>query len=765
MSLQVWLPLNGDIENRGCGDYIFTKQNSLIYEDSGKFQKSLGQGTILLNKNPLGLNGTICFWLYVDSNYNIAKGNILFGNSSTSAAIDNRKWSLFLYPDGNSLHSWGCMRDDMGGVNGSFSIDNCLPSDQWNHVVVAHDMNNQYIYVNGELIKTVRWDSSGNFTFNVTTAISPNNKTSGIKMNDLRLYDHCLSKNEIKEIYKCLTVHYTMNNQYNDNDNLLKGTKEWKNWLDKSSVIIEDEVLCMYASNQYPKYEPVKVTINEQYTVSVDAKADENFTATNGLILFDYLDSGNVRVKYDYGAGSFSTKWERKSWIITIPSNSRIDSLSLGVRATDNKRVYFKNLKLEKGAVLSPSWTPNPTDNLYSELGYDNTIEYDTSGYNNNGIIMNNPIYNIDSPLYNDGMVFNRENQNYIDLQETYITNQSTISFWGKVNSFGNWQRFFEFCNALQGQTGNHRILLGTFQGTNRLALHVYGGSEGTSNLYFNENLMTIDEHWHMYSIVFNKTNVKVFINGESVVDTTMTQELTSMVKQYSYIGKSSYSGDAYFDGSISDFRIYNTALNEDDILSLYQTKAKIDKDGNMFCNQYIEDNDVNTNLTKKSILNTKTLNENIGLYDMKTKILDDGSIWGRIFWHDYTISGNFNYETAISLGTKYVNENGKYSRLNELELFRNQNGAFEFLLDYPKVSETDFNRWIQTANPNSTVGGEGITQEQMGYETVSLSWTTFWKYGLAKGIGNGYISACAGLDCWWYSIGCYSWENGFART
>ena len=107
------------------------------------------------------------------------------------------------------------------------------------------------------------------------------------------------------------------------------------------------------------------------------------------------------------------------------------------------------------------------------------------------------------------------------------------------------------------------------------------------------------------------KKNLKVFIDGTSIVDATMTQELTSMVRQYSYIGKSSYSGDSYFDGNISDFRIYSTALSAEDIKQLYESKARIDKNGNVYCNQFIESSDMgNSNVDKKGILHTNNFIE-----------------------------------------------------------------------------------------------------------------------------------------------------------
>ena len=421
-------------------------------------------------------------------------------------------------------------------------------------------------------------------------------------MNDFRIYDECLSKEQIHQISQGLILHYPLNSGYG-NENLVPNLSQYTQlspYIRKTSAV-----------DGYVWMQGTTFICEPSTTYTIQVKSDGTCVDTHGgshsasekaFSIWLYLCNENTSKdpytgQYDNpiclknNNYSYEKKGNMYIWKYTTPSTTKYMSMRINgySNGTDSTSIKFWDFKIEKGKNLTYP-VPNEADNLYSKLGYNSTTEYDTSGLGNNGVMVNNIIHTSDTPLYDSSINLQKTNSNYIDLQNTYITNQSTINLWGKVNTFNNYQRFFEFCNALQGATGSHRITLGTYQSTQQLALRIYGGDTGITSLYVN-NITTIDTNWHMYSIVFNKTNLKVFIDGTSIVDATMTQELTSMVRQYSYIGKSSYSGDSYFDGNISDFRIYSTALSAEDIKQLYQSKARIDKNGNVYCNQFVEIN------------------------------------------------------------------------------------------------------------------------------------------------------------------------------
>jgi hypothetical protein len=54
-----------------------------------------------------------------------------------------------------------------------------------------------------------------------------------------------------------------------------------------------------------------------------------------------------------------------------------------------NGTFYVRHIKLEEGSVAT-LWCPNSSDAFATAMGLNNNIEYDTSGYGNNGVKIGN---------------------------------------------------------------------------------------------------------------------------------------------------------------------------------------------------------------------------------------------------------------------------------------------------------------------------------------------------------------------------------------
>ena len=81
---------------------------------------------------------------------------------------------------------------------------------------------------------------------------------------------------------------------------------------------------------------------------------------------------------------SFSTEWKKYSRTFTATEDSTSNPFVMYNGWVAGISLYIKDFKLEKGSKATP-WCPNKADSLYTTLGYNDNIEYDCSGYNNNG--------------------------------------------------------------------------------------------------------------------------------------------------------------------------------------------------------------------------------------------------------------------------------------------------------------------------------------------------------------------------------------------
>lgn len=408
MSLVVWLPLNGDSHNQGLKKYTEIT-NTLSYTTNGKVtEKCVDKGNLIYSKNPLQMVGTICFWLYPKSTaegYD-GKTNLIFGNDPFDGGF--RKWTLYMFPNNKSLHSWGCQKDGSKAPNGSFTYNNVLTESTWNHVCVAHDLKNEYVYVNGKLIGTVPWDSSGTYNFDINTFIIQDVTTTtgsnNFKINDFRIYDTCLSKAEIKEIAKGKMLHYTFENPYvmettNINSGLTLTTNKITTGTDDiGKYIIKPVELQWYDGLQVAQ---TNVKPGRYYTWSIDIMTTEDsyYQFDTNAFCNSSIHSGNdvhfiggrairsseniITVKDD---GTISKKgkleaykWER-AWVTVQMSadctNPYLSHNLCPIVGSKSIKMYYKNSMIEESPYPSPYATNGKRNPL--------TIK-DNSGMGNNG--------------------------------------------------------------------------------------------------------------------------------------------------------------------------------------------------------------------------------------------------------------------------------------------------------------------------------------------------------------------------------------------
>ena len=209
-------------------------------------------------------------------------------------------------------------------------------------------------------------------------------------------------------------------------------------------------------------------------------------------------------------------------------------------------------------------------------------VVYDVSGFGNNGTINGELSVSDDSPRYDISTKFNGSDSGIL-IDNLYLSNiintAVTYSFWIKPS----------------GENGARSVYFGSYSGNS------WSIEKTSSNLirgYWNGNpdisysgATIVDNIWQHVCITKNGTSdVKVYINGELKASSTATHNNLSFPTTYR-IGRDVRSGDGTpYKGLMSDFRIYATALSEEDVLELYHTPISLTSDGTLMTQgEYVE--------------------------------------------------------------------------------------------------------------------------------------------------------------------------------
>jgi hypothetical protein len=619
MSLQIWLPLNGNLENKGLSDINITGAN-LTIDTNGKigscYSFNGSNSSLLISNAPVikeWTESTVCFWIKNATN---AAQCIINHRTSVGKGL-----AVFIVSNKIRIDTDTSMT----------TFDYVCNFSQWMHVAIVSKTGTRQLYINGELIETknvtgtITYQSSGTYasiggsSTNTTTVNS--NWLQGL-LNDFRLYDEALSPMQIKLISQGLVAHYLLNNNGSGNNNLVIGsntdslnTNVWRYSMQtggntKSIELDETNTYCVKIERDntthsgwsflgYDNFLRDKIKTNTPYVLTFDCNASVagsitfsnlmNSNTTNGMVLVSSIQ----QIQKDVIANQWNHmvyKFITKDSFDDIQIQTQIIYLSVSTSLKDTGVVLkFKNIKLEYGDK-STSWCPNPEDSIYTQLGYNNNIEYDVSGYCNNGTKYNIVDYVSDSPRYSASTKFNGTNS-YINVgRGGMVKDEITINVWAYMDDWTKYNSRLISCT--EGGGWNFEPVSGK--------IHFAIGTGSTSNTYKNTSGYTLSElssGWHMFTGTYDGFTTKQYVDG--ILNTTNNAYTTKTPIFYHasnpiLIGAEASStqnpAGYYFNGYLSDVRIYATALSESDIQSLYNNSAFIDSSGNVYSTEYIEE-------------------------------------------------------------------------------------------------------------------------------------------------------------------------------
>lgn len=559
MSLQVWLPLTKDLRQQGLSSAIIVNNGASTstagklggcysFNGSSNYLYTTGQGYF-------GNNYSFAAWVYTTS----TSATQTIGCIRTAVGSG---FSLFLIG--------GKLRIDPGGNNVQWTTSYTYPANTWFHLVVTYDGTTVKYYINGEYkqsytatISSTYWGNTLSFGASQANGSSYGNYLNG-RLNDIRVYNHALSQMEVKQLSQGLMLHYPLN----------------RNGWGQENILLNSALEKTGASNvaQWFRWNTnTTLTANQTYTLSFDAK----MTIATDVFYISWSNNDSTQEVWNQGT-TVTTEYKRYSFTgVTTKTNinailmSNYKGYNRGNNNNTTGVLSVKNVKLELGSIATP-WCPNSSDTLATTLGLNGTIEYDCSGFCNNGERVGSLVYSSNTAKYAvSTYISNGANERIITPTLNFSIDAITLNIWFKSTN-------------TSGSNGYHMIVDST---ANRQWYEIAVNNSGyfRGGLYVNgtryadncTSTNALNGEWHMLTLIYDGTAVKRYYDGilEKSSNVTITSGLSSPTAlvlgrdgpNATYACKESY---------LSDFRIYATALSADDVKSLYQNCATIDPDG-----------------------------------------------------------------------------------------------------------------------------------------------------------------------------------------
>lgn len=631
MSLQVWLPLNGDLKNQGLNEATPTG-TAFSSNDNGKIGKCIkttSSGVIDLKYSGSQINnGSISFggWFKFNkdeintivspdvytytSTYATSSGNLIGNHSYGGIGLIWQTNNIYTDKSFNTIRVFGALRSTKNSARSTNGFN--IPFDTWVHLFVVFNKNTKILQLweNGNLKYSnsmVDFDDAiaRNLYINYNAIFAGNAHACNIPflVNDVRIYDHALSLKEIKEISKGLIVHYPLDDKYIESTtNLITGE-------DCLSATCYNGAISKYGYGTNTDMYKQVTTFDGRKGTKVYNKIDggkmypyvyiNNMFTSNGTnspeyktLSFDYYTNKSTSIcPYKLGSGTGTatyivTNTETKTGTgtnsVTIPIKpnmwNHIEITFHGTTDADSQWGYIQN---------QPSHTSDTSNfwffaNMQLETkdhatGYagvgktrTSTTVYDVSGYGNDGTLVGNFECNTDTPRYGLSTYAKGGASTY--LKGIVLPKEAkTVSLWIKSPKNVSSAIFNDKTTGLQIGLLNSLLYVNALSSTTPFT---------TTNWK--------DDDWN-HVVVINDNNVRsCYINGQAETQSGNNNYYVHNANEF-WVWNRSYNNNYPFVGCLSDLRIYVTALSEEDIKNLYEVTASADADNNYYVYSYDE--------------------------------------------------------------------------------------------------------------------------------------------------------------------------------
>lgn len=574
MALQVWLPLNKNGADKNQGLANISVDNSAIYSDSGKlggcyfYKDDLCQSFNNNLTSIIGEKRSICVWVKPAGNHIHYTGAIV-----SSGNWNSSNWTFGVNSNNTGVTGFG------SGYSTYLSCN--VPVNEWTHLTCVTNGTHHDIYKNGSYIGSLTSGDSLLYSDASNTTIGRETYAGGYfgfngYINDVRIYDHCLSPKEVKEIAKGLVLHYPLNDAYVEGTSNLfsvdltyhtnwnnSGSATW-NWNDNTIPKINNSIIYSISrtdtGNSAIGCGRCKLVAGKTYTASVYVYLSGN--VDSNVFYIRSVDTHVATLKYNNDTNP--QKWPQNQWIRTTATFTTSKEY--------NSCYVFTYLDKANSKRALTCWQIEEKDHAtpYTPNTRNETTVYDCSGYQNNGTITGSLSCSGDSPRYKISTHFTSSIPSRImlpsDMSCLSGNNEQTLSCWVKSSGLGS------------GMSQSGLIALGY---GNSLFLsdsdYCYRIDNGTSLNSILANQNPHDGKWHLVTATYKSGVASIYIDG--ILKNSMSRTFSNRYINNggNCIGTEANSPSVYnINGDISDVRMYTTALPAEDIKELYNTSCII---------------------------------------------------------------------------------------------------------------------------------------------------------------------------------------------
>jgi len=564
--------VDGAMSFNGVSDYVEVPDDSSLNPSDGSF--------------------TISFWIKVPD-WDGSIQNVIIKSSGTGA---NYQFNLHSGWDGNCIF-W--FQDDRVYGNQYVYAGFDATDGDWHHIVGLIDREAEEFrsYSDGDYYNRRPFSNFDGYLNNITNSAPLNFGNAEFEglIEDVRIYNYALTDQEVQDMYESEKVNYSASSLQKglvgywsmDKDEYIEGTENLAPYTDYSDrnynqvynptcwggdgatieyfdsggyndmpykkLIKTDAGTggCYHNNNQY-----FDIENNTTYIISAYIKANRN-QSFNGHLLNINRPSDN---RYKTSSGfDVTTEWQRYYWVYNSSSDDAGTYHTRHIIYIDDNlplEVYWSGFQIEKKSDITPYVNGIRVGRLtektpYSNHGYtgmEQSFTFSEDRFGNSGGAMS---FDGDADRINAG------NKSSLD-----ITEEITLEAWVKPTSYNIHFPIF----IRKGD--NYRIgLQGVDDGQVYFRLILNGVKQSIGS----NAEVPIGEWTHVVG-TYDGTYMTIYINGEIDGGPIAKSGLIDLTTEPLIIGAYNIGGSYCFDGQIDDVRVYNRALSELEIQSLYDS-------------------------------------------------------------------------------------------------------------------------------------------------------------------------------------------------